>query len=178
MENNKNKKLIFAAIAALVVIVVAIIIFAVSCNSDKNDDTEKGSEDITYESTEEIASEDMEEETEEESVVMGDNEVPFDDSAAEDMSLSENTNETIVYEVTEADGSKVTEADGSVVTTFAYVTEAVVGDNEVSFGDTTTEAVDNGNTEEATTEAAETHPDSSNEVETDKDGWTTNIVKP
>lgn len=186
MENNKNKKIIIAVAVFLVVVIVAVIALVASCNSsNKNDEdtTTSSSEEDTYGCTEEVASEDIEDTTEE-SIAMGDNEVPFDDSVAESMSSSEDSQETIVYEVTEADGSKVTEADGSVVTTVAYVDKEETGDNEVSFDDEptaedeTTAEDESDTVEEVSTEAIETLPDNVVEVETDKDGWTTDIVKP
>ena len=176
MENNKNTKIIIAGIVIAVVIIATIITLIASCNSgNKNDEgsTTSSSEKDTYGCTEEVATEDIEE-----SIAMGDNEVPFDDAAAEAMSSAENTQETIVYEVTQADGSKVTEADGSIVTTVAYVTDEAMGDNEVSFGDETTASDESDIVEVVSTEVAETLPGNDTEIETDEDGWTTNIVKP
>ncbi len=187
MENIKNKKFIIAGAIVLVIVIAAIIALVASCNSGSKDgegDT-LGSEDSTYESIDELSSEDIE--SEEESIILGDNEVPFDDAAAESTNDEGNTGETKVYEVTEPDGSIVTEADGSVVTTVAYIPEEEFGDNEVSFGEDTTASSENNSTESATEEEDTTEADTETveessgdvvEVETDSDGWTTDIVKP
>lgn len=179
MDKLKDKKIIIAGVVIAVVILAIIISYAVSCNSGSDDEgaSVHSSENAVYESTEEISSKDIAASAEE-TVAIGDNEVPFDDIAAEAMSSFENVQETIVYEVTKADGSKVTEADGSVVTTVAYVIDEGINDNEVPFVDETTADTEPDTYEEYSTEVADTLPDNIPEVETDKDGWTTNIVKP
>lgn len=173
MNNNffSSKKNIAVLVSVCVVVIALIAVLAVSCNSKKkhHEDT-MSTEETTAASSEESSGET--DSVPEESVSIGDNEVPFDDG--------EETC-TEVYVVTKADGSPETEADGTVVTTVAVISDK--GDNEVKFDEQTKSPEEADESRAADETGAESRPEKSSEaseptVEVDKDGWTTKIVKP